>query len=57
MTIAIKTDKTLWTWGNNDNGQLGLVDTNNRSSPVQVGALSSWQKIGSGSSQSAAISG
>lgn len=25
--------------------QLGLGDTNNRSSPVQVGSLSSWIKI------------
>ena len=37
-----KTDGTLWTWGSNSVGQLGLGDTANRSSPVQVGALTTW---------------
>jgi alpha-tubulin suppressor-like RCC1 family protein len=42
---AIKTDGTLWTWGRNNFGQLGLSDTINRSSPVQVGALTNWAKL------------
>ena len=36
---ATKTDGTLWTWGANDNGQLGLNQggsSGNRSSPTQV---------------------
>jgi len=33
---------TLWTWGHNVEGQLGLGDTTNRSAPVQVGSLTSW---------------
>ena len=41
-TIAIKSDGTLWAWGANAYGQLGLGDTANRSSPVQVGALTTW---------------
>ncbi len=41
--IAVKTDGTLWAWGNNTSwGHLGLGDTINRSSPVQVGALTDW---------------
>jgi alpha-tubulin suppressor-like RCC1 family protein len=40
-TLAIRSDGTLWSWGRNDNGQLGLGDVVNRSSPVQVGT-SSW---------------
>ena len=36
--IALKTDGTIWSWGNNNNGQLGLGDRTNRSSPVQIGA-------------------
>jgi alpha-tubulin suppressor-like RCC1 family protein len=33
-TAAIKTDGTLWTWGYNDNGQLGVNDLTNRNTPV-----------------------
>lgn len=43
--LAIKTDGTLWAWGNNASGQLGLNDTNTRSIPVQVGALTTWSKV------------
>jgi alpha-tubulin suppressor-like RCC1 family protein len=42
-TIAVKTDGTLWTWGGNNYGQLGLNDTTNRSSPVQIyGGGTNW---------------
>ncbi len=40
--IAIKTDGTLWSWGFNEEGQLGQNDTNERSSPVQVGTDTTW---------------
>jgi len=40
--IATKTDGTLWSWGSNNVGQLGLGNTTSRSSPVQIGALSNW---------------
>lgn len=35
-SIALKTDGTVWTWGSNNNGQLGLGDTSDRIAPVQV---------------------
>jgi len=35
-TCATKTDGTLWCWGNNSCGQLGLGDYTLRSSPAQV---------------------
>ena len=35
-TIASKTDGTSWIWGSNSNGQLGLNDMVNRSSPTQL---------------------
>jgi alpha-tubulin suppressor-like RCC1 family protein len=43
--MAIKTDSTLWTWGNNGYGRLGLGNTTSVSSPVQVGALTNWLRI------------
>ena len=39
---AIKTDGTLWSWGNNGNGQLGLNDGADRSSPTQIGDGTTW---------------
>jgi alpha-tubulin suppressor-like RCC1 family protein len=45
---AIKTDGTLWVWGINNQGQLGLNDTANRSSPTQVGVATNWSKINGG---------
>ena len=38
----------LFVWGQNNYGQLGLNDTANRSSPVQVGALTGWSQIAAG---------
>ena len=47
-TLAIKTDGTLWGWGYNGNGQLGLNNTNNYSSPVQIGSLTNWKMLANG---------
>ena len=40
--IMVKSDGTMWGWGYNSNGQLGLGDTTTRSSPVQVGSDTDW---------------
>ena len=42
---AIKTDGTLWMWGRNWRGGLGLNDINFRSSPTQVGTATNWKTI------------
>jgi len=42
---AVKTDGTLWTWGRNHEGQLGInlgSPTTSRSSPTQVGTDTTW---------------
>jgi len=39
-SFAVKSDGTVWAWGENTNGKLGDGTTTNRSSPVQVGGAS-----------------
>ena len=36
FTIALKADGTVWAWGYNANGQLGLGDTSNRYKPTKI---------------------
>jgi alpha-tubulin suppressor-like RCC1 family protein len=48
FTVMTKADGTLWSWGGNDAGQLGVGDRTNRSSPVQIGALTSWLQSSAG---------
>ena len=54
-SFAIKTDGTLWSWGWNAYGQLGLGNTTNYSSPKQVGALTTWSKSAAGGYETFAI--
>ena len=55
-TAAIKTDGTLWVWGDNVNGQLGdNTASNKRSSPVQTVAFgTSWMQVAVGNGHLAA---
>lgn len=48
MTV-VKSDGTLWTWGNSTYGRNGLGDLINRSSPTQIGALTTWVTTRTGS--------
>jgi alpha-tubulin suppressor-like RCC1 family protein len=53
---AVKTDGTLWTWGNNFNGQLGTNSATNRSSPgTTAGGGTTWCQISLGSTHTAAV--
>ena len=55
-TAAIKTDGTLWTWGRNLYGQLGINDTTDRSTPVTTFAGgSNWKQVSCGWSHTTAI--
>jgi alpha-tubulin suppressor-like RCC1 family protein len=55
-TIAIKTDGTLWVWGQNNVGQLGDGTTINQSSPVQtVSGGNNWKYISGGEGHYGAI--
>ena len=48
ITAAIKTDGTLWTWGSDSYGGLGNGTTLYYSSPIQVGALTTWKQVSCG---------
>jgi len=54
--LAVKTDGTLWAvGGSNGSGELALNDRTPRSSPVQVGALTTWEKVFGGLSHAFGI--
>jgi len=44
-SYAIKTNGSLWCWGENGYGELGISNNTNRSSPVQEVTLSSWKLV------------
>lgn len=54
-TIALKTDGTLWAWGNNDNGQLGDGTTISKNIPTQIGTDADWAIIESQGASAFAI--
>ena len=47
-TCATKLDGTLWCWGDNLAGQLGLGDTIGRLIPTQVGSDDMWTRVSTG---------
>ncbi len=54
-TLAIKTDGTLWAWGNNSYGQLGDGTTVDKYAPVRIGSATNWKSISAGGSHSIAV--
>jgi len=45
---AIVDYEGLYSWGRNQYGQLGQGDTTSRSSPTQIGALTTWLQAAGG---------
>jgi len=59
-SVALRTDGTLWTWGNNGYGQLGngTVSTNNlgaKNTPQQIGSDANWRAVAAGGTHTAAL--
>lgn len=48
FTLGIRADGTLWAWGLNGNGQLGIGNTATTRVPVQVGTATNWQSVSAG---------
>jgi alpha-tubulin suppressor-like RCC1 family protein len=56
--MAIKTNGTVWSWGNNANGRTGLGTTaGNTLVPTQIGSDTDWTHVNCGAINSVAIKG
>ncbi|MGB8169262.1 MAG: choice-of-anchor tandem repeat GloVer-containing protein [Chthoniobacteraceae bacterium] len=55
FALGIRAGGTLWGWGNNANGQLGNGTTTSSTTPVQIGALTTWQSVRAGASHAVAV--
>jgi alpha-tubulin suppressor-like RCC1 family protein len=53
--VGIKPNGTLWAWGTNGSGQLGLNNTATSLTPTQVGALSNWAQVSAGDNHCHAV--
>lgn len=55
FSLALKNDGTVWAWGNNGNGQLGIGTTTSTNRPTQVSSLSGMTAVACGSQHSLAL--
>ena len=53
--VALAPDGTVWTWGENDYGQLASGDRTNRATPQQVAGLTDVVEVGAGAEHSLAV--
>lgn len=53
--LALKTNGSLWAWGQNDCGQVGDGTTHNAFSPKMIGSANDWQVIAAGAFSSYAL--
>ncbi len=48
FAVAIKSDGTLWAWGENGSGQLGIGNNASKANQTQVGTSNKWVKVEAG---------
>ncbi|MCL2438580.1 MAG: Ig-like domain-containing protein [Coriobacteriia bacterium] len=54
-SLATQANGTLWAWGGNTNGQLGIGSTVDALAPRQIGNLTTWENFEASSGHSLAI--
>lgn len=52
---GVQSDGSIWCWGYNWDGQVGVADTSFVSAPTQIDASSTWRSIAAGYSHTCAI--
>lgn len=52
--VALRADGSLWSWGANDDGQLGLGNNVARTFPTRIGTLDTWAGVACGSNHTIA---
>ncbi|MDE5831055.1 MAG: hypothetical protein K2H53_05485 [Clostridia bacterium] len=55
FTVSLKQNGTVWTYGTNANGELGLGDNENKNKPVQIQTISNVKQIATGYSHTIAL--
>lgn len=55
FVIGIRYDGTMWSWGANGTGSLGINSTAHKSSPTQIGSDTTWQKVRAGREHALAL--
>ncbi|MCX6147206.1 MAG: carboxypeptidase regulatory-like domain-containing protein [Candidatus Kapabacteria bacterium] len=53
--LSVKTDSSLWAWGQNDYGQLGDSSTLDRNRPTRIGLGKDWKTVAVGYDHSLAL--
>jgi alpha-tubulin suppressor-like RCC1 family protein len=54
FTIALKTDGTLWGWGQNDGSQMGNnTCCTDQTTPIQIGTATDWKEVAASKSRAA----
>ena len=54
-TVALKSDGTLWAWGDNGLASWAMAPLTDKSSPVQVGTATNWQAVAAGAIYTVAL--
>ena len=54
-SLAVRQDGSLWAWGLNDRGQLGLGDTGKSTAPTRVGGEDGWVMLAAGTEHGLAL--
>ena len=54
-TCAVKTDGSLWCWGDNGYGELGDASDISTNSPIRAGTGADWQQVGVGGAHSCGV--